>query len=164
LIFEEEIAVRKFIIPIGALFLFGFFGLFAFHIEAQKAEQDAVRIPLDNYIKGHETGNAEFMRRAFHTEGKLVFIRDGKFATRTFDEYIGGMSGKPAADESKRKRRIESVDIAGNAASAKIILDYPTTRFTDYMSLLKIGGEWKIVNKTFYAEPKPAQETEKKSE
>ena len=156
--------MRKFTIPFAALLLFGFFGLFAFHIEAQKAEQDAVRVPLENYIKGHETGNSEFMRKAFHTEGKLVFMRDGKFATRTFEEYIGGMSGKPAADETKRKRRIESVDIAGNAASAKIILDYPTTKFTDYMSLLKIDGEWKIVNKTFYAESKPALETEKKGE
>ncbi|HEX8636521.1 MAG TPA: nuclear transport factor 2 family protein [Pyrinomonadaceae bacterium] len=59
---------------------------------------------------------------------------------------------------------MESVDITGNAASAKIILDYPTVRFTDYMSLLKIDGEWKIVNKTFYAEPKAARASEKNSE
>lgn len=37
----------------------------------------------------------------------------------------------------------------------KIVLDYPTVTFTDYMSLLKVGNEWKIVNKVFYAEPKP---------
>lgn len=145
-------------------FLLMFFGLFAWHIEAQKAENDAVRVPLENYIKGHEPGNAEFMRKSFHTEGNLVFVRDGKFATRTFEEYIGGMSEKPAADEKKRERRIESVDIAGNAAVAKIILDYPNVRFTDYMSLLKIDGEWKIVNKTFYAEPKPARANEKSNE
>lgn len=145
-------------------FYSGFSGFSLFHIEAQKAEQEAVRIPLENYIKGHETGNPEFMRKAFYTESKLVFMRDGKFATRTFDEYIGGMSRKPAADESKRQRRIESVDIAGNAASAKIILDYPTTKFTDYMALLKIDGEWEIVNKTFYVEPKQSPEGEKKSE
>lgn len=30
----------------------------------------------------------------------------------------------------------------------------PTVTFTDYMSLLKVGDEWKIVNKVFYAEPK----------
>jgi len=27
-------------------------------------------------------------------------------------------------------------------------------RFVDYLSLLKIGDEWKIINKTFYAQPK----------
>lgn len=118
-------------------------------------ETAAARVPLENYLKGHATGNAEYMRRAFHTEGNLIFIRDGKYSTRTFDEYIAGMkSGKPAADEDKRKRWIESVDVAGNAAVGKIILDYPAVRFVDYMTLLKIDGEWKIVNKSFYAEPK----------
>lgn len=153
--------MKKTLILVGALSLFGFLGLFAWHIEAQQAEMDAVKIPLNNYLKGHETGSAEFMKKAFHTEGKLVFIRDGKFTTRTFEEYIAGMSGKPAADESKRKRSIESVEVTGNAAVAKIVLDYPTVKFTDYMSLLKIDGEWKIINKSFYAEPKAVQETKK---
>jgi len=33
-------------------------------------------------------------------------------------------------------------------------LDYPAVKFTDYMTLLKIDGEWKIINKTFYADAK----------
>lgn len=78
----------------------------------------------------------------------------GQFAQRTSAEYIAGASGKPAADEAARKRSIESIDISGNAAIAKVVLDYPQVRFTDYMSLLKVGDEWKIVNKTFYAQPK----------
>lgn len=119
-----------------------------------KAEIEAARIPLENYLKGHATGNPEFMRKAFHTEGKLIFIRDGKYTTRTFEEYIAGMSGKPAEDEAKRKRWIESVEVSGNAAVGKIILDYPTVKFVDYMSMLKIDGEWKIINKSFHAEPK----------
>ncbi|HLM56224.1 MAG TPA: nuclear transport factor 2 family protein [Pyrinomonadaceae bacterium] len=61
---------------------------------------------------------------------------------------------RPAADEAQRKRSVESADITGNAAVAKLALDYPEVRFTDYMTLLKIEGEWKIVNKAFYAEPK----------
>lgn len=123
-------------------------------VAAQTPDKDAVRVPLENYLKGHATGDGEYMRKAFHTEGNLIFIREGKFTTRSFADYIAGFTGKPAADEAQRKRSIESIDIAGNAASAKIILDYPATRFVDYMSLLKIDGEWKIVTKIFYAEPK----------
>lgn len=117
-------------------------------------EDAAVRLPLENYLKAHATGNGDFHKQAFHTEGNLIFIRDGKYTTRSFAEYIAGSSGKPAADEDKRKRWIESIDVAGNAAMAKIVLDYPTARLTDYMSLLKINGEWKIVNKIFTSEPK----------
>ena len=120
------------------------------------AEAAAARVPLENYLRGHATGDPEFMRKAFHTEGSLIFIREGKYTTRSFADYVAGMTGKPAPDEDKRKRWIESVDVAGNAAVGKIVLDYPSGRFVDYMTLLKIGGEWKIVNKSFHFEPKAA--------
>lgn len=138
--------------------------LFAFALTAaaQTSEKDAVRVPLENYIKGHATGDPEFFKKAFYAEGNLIFIRDGKYSTRSFAEYIAGASGgKPVADEAKRKRWIESIDVVGNAAAAKIVLDYPTVKLTDYMSLLKINGEWKIVNKIFTSEPKAPSEAKK---
>jgi putative lumazine-binding protein len=58
---------------------------------------------------------------------------------------------KRGGDASELSRALTS---PGNAASAKIVLDYPQVKFTDYMSLLKIDGEWKIINKTFDAQPK----------
>jgi hypothetical protein len=128
---------------------------------AQASDKDAVMIPLENYLKGHATGDGEYMKKAFHTEGNLIFMRDGKYTTRSFTDYIAGFTGKPAADEDKRKRRIGAVEVVGNAAIATIVLDYPTVKFTDYMTLLKINGEWKIVNKSFYAEPKPTVELKK---
>jgi hypothetical protein len=121
---------------------------------AQNGEEAAVRRALDNYIQGHATGQGEFFRKVFHPESKLFAVRDGKYWQLTSEEYIIRAAGKPAADEAQRKRRIASVDITGNAAVAKIVLDYPQVKFTDYMSLLKIDGQWWIVNKTFYSEPK----------
>jgi len=125
---------------------------------AQDSEKGSVRVPLENYLKGHATGDGEYMRKAFHTEGQMMFVRDGKYTTRSFADYIAGFTGKPPADEAKRKRSIESIDVAGNAAVGKIILDYPSVRFVDFMTLLKINGEWKIVNKSFYSEPKQQAE------
>lgn len=125
-----------------------------------QSEAALARIPLENYIKAHATGDPEYARKAFHTEGNMIWIRDGKYSSETFDAFIKrAFTGKPAADEEKRKdgRKIEAVDITGNAAVARIVLDYPAVKFVDYMTLLKIDGEWKIVNKSFYAEPKKAQ-------
>ena len=130
--------------------------MFASASVAQTDDKAAVRATLENYLKAHATGDGEYHKKAFHTEGQLIFIRDGKYTTRSFPEYIAGSSGKPAADEANRKRWIESIDVTGNAAIGKIILDYPNARLTDYMSLLKINGEWKIVNKIFTSEPKTA--------
>lgn len=145
--------MKRFILPAIILFTAATL-IYSGSVLAENAEKEAARVPLENYLKGHETGDPEFMKKAFHSEGKLMFIRDGKYTTVDFPTYIGRMGGTPAADESARKRWIESVDISGNAAVGKIVLDYPNVRFVDYMSLLKIDGEWKIVNKTFYAEPK----------
>ena len=112
------------------------------------------RVPLENYIQGHATGNGDFMRKAFHPDAKIMAFRDGKLTNLTAEEFASRFNGKPAPDEAQRKRRIEHVELTGNAGVGKIVLDYPTVTYTDYMSLLKIGDEWKIVNKVFYAEPK----------
>lgn len=122
---------------------------------AQDADEAAIRETIQHYFQGHATGNGDYFRKAFHTDAKLFFIRDGKLTQWTSEEYISRAGGKPAADEAQRKRRIDSIDISGNAAIVKITLDYPKVVFTDYMSMLKIDGQWKIINKTFYANPRP---------
>jgi len=118
------------------------------------AEDAAVRAAIEHYFQGHATGQGAEFRKVFHPESKLFFIRDGKFATRTSEDYINGAPGKPAEDEAQRKRTIEWIDVTGDTAVAKLTLAYPAVTFTDYMALLKIDGEWKIVNKIFYADRK----------
>ena len=139
--------------------LFGVLGFLTISFRAATAQSDSAsaRVPLENYIQGHATGNGDFMRKAFHPDAKVMAFRDGKLTNMTAEEFASRFNGKPAADEAQRKRRIESVEITGNAGVGKIVLDYPTVTFTDYMSLLKVGDEWKIVNKVFYAEPKAKQ-------
>jgi hypothetical protein len=121
---------------------------------ASAAEEAAVRVPLDAYLRGHATGDSSAFRRAFWSEAKLWFVRDGRLASRTADEYIGAASGRPAADEAQRKRRVVSIHVTGNAATAVVELDYPATHFIDYMTLLKVGDEWRIINKSFHATPR----------
>ena len=126
---------------------------------ADQTEEAGVRAAIEHYFRGHATGDGAHFRRVFHPDSKLFFIRDGQLAQRTSEEFIAGSKGTPAPDEARRKRRIDFIDITGNAAVAKLTLDYPDVTFTDYMSLVKVGSEWKIVNKTFYADRtgKPAR-------
>ena len=121
---------------------------------AAGAEDAAVRKTLGLYFQGHATGDGEYFRKAFHPEAKLFAIREGKFWQLPSADYIARATGKPAPDEASRKRTVESVDVTGNVAVAKLVLDYPDARLTDYMTLLKVDGEWKIINKAFQAEPK----------
>lgn len=119
-----------------------------------QSDEAAARVPLENYLKGHATGDGAFMRLAFHPDAKICATTKGTWTCRTAEEFAGFFRGTPAPDEAQRKRTIESITLTGDVGVAKIILDYPTVKFTDYMSLARINGEWKIYNKVYFAEPK----------
>jgi hypothetical protein len=121
---------------------------------AQEKDEAGARAAVDHYLAGHAAGSPDEFRAAFHPKAMLYWNRDGAFAERTSADYIAGASGKPAPDEAQRRRAIESLDVTGNAAMAKVVLDYPSVKFTDYLSLVKTGGEWRIVNKIFNVERK----------
>ena len=120
------------------------------------AEQSAVRIPLENYIKAHATGDGSNLDKSFYPEARIQGIKpdDGKLISFKFEDYVKSFPGKPASDEASRKRRIETIEITKNAAIAKLVFDYPSVKITDYLLLLKIDGDWKIVNKIAQADPK----------
>src|SRR5262245_65509 len=107
-------------------------------LHAASEAEAAARVPLDHYINAHATGNPEFIRKAFFPDAKIMAFRDGKLLNLSVEEFASRFSGKPAADEAQRKRRIESLTITGNAGVARIVLDYPETTMIDYMSLLKV--------------------------
>jgi hypothetical protein len=136
------------VLPVAALALTAFVGL------QQDDEEPAIRDALQFYLDGHATGDSEIMAKAFDPSARLQYIRDGQVTLRTLEGFLGGMSGQPAADESQRKRQITMVDYEGTVAVARIELDYPQVLFTDYMQLLKTGGEWKIVNKIYHIQRK----------
>jgi len=121
---------------------------------APDPEEAAIRVALEHYLAGHATGDGAHHRAAFHKVANLYFVRGDTVATRTGADYIAGSPGKPAPDEAQRRRRILAIDRTGDAAVAKIELDYPDAVLTDYMALLKTGGEWRIVNKIFTTAPK----------
>lgn len=120
---------------------------------AQQTEEQAVRAAVNQYFRGHATGIADEMRKAFLPTAHIEGNRDGKFVSWTAEEYSSRFSGKPAADEASRKRTIDSVDIAGTAAMVKATLVHGATTFTDYFVLLKVNGEWKIANKVYSSRP-----------
>lgn len=126
-------------------------------LTSERGDEVEVRAALHYYLAGLATGNGEHFRRVFHPDARLYSVRDGRLTQRTVAEYVAGAPGRPAADEAKRRRWLERLSVAGSAATAEIVLDYPDTRVIDYVSLLRVDGEWKIISKTFHAEPKPAR-------
>ncbi len=122
---------------------------------APEKADPAVLAPLQSYLEGHRIGSREAFERAFHPQAELFGIRNGQVFRETAAAYaVRAGTGRASADEAQRKRWIESVDVVGGAGVAKIVLDYPTVRYTDYMFLLQVDGRWVIVNKTFMGQAK----------
>lgn len=117
-------------------------------------DEAAVRAALQHYLNGHASGDPEEFRKAFHPDARMTFVRDGKVVITPISEYIARASGKPAADEALRKRRIIHVEVTGTAAVGRIELDYPSALLVDYMTLLKDNGRWVIIAKSFNSAPK----------
>ena len=115
-------------------------------------EEQAVRVPLEHYMQGHATNNPEFMRKAFMPTAHIESVREGPLTSWTLDTYCQRFKGTPAVDEAARRRSIDTIDIGGTAASAKITLVHGNITFIDYFVLLKTEQGWKIANKAFHAQ------------
>lgn len=120
------------------------------------AAEDAAgaRVPLEAYLKAQATGDGQLIRDAFWPEGHLVFIREGKISTLSVEEFAARFTGKPSPTAAQTKRTIERVEVAGDAGVAVLTLDGPTHRITDFITLLKRDGAWRIIHKSFHAQPK----------
>jgi putative lumazine-binding protein len=121
---------------------------------ADEGEQAGVRAAINHYFQGHATGDAAHFRLAFLPTAHIEGNRQGKFTSWTLEEYCALFKGKPAADEDKRVRTIDLVDVSGDSALAKATLDHGGTVFTDYFVLLKVNDEWKIANKVYHGRKK----------
>ncbi len=77
------------------------------HTPAHTRDDEAgVRQAIQHYFDGHATGDSVVMRRAFHPDARVMFIRNGTFTTRTLPEFLAGFTGEPAANEDRRRRTI----------------------------------------------------------
>ena len=126
-------------------------------LSARWADESAIRQTIQYYFDGGKNRDSLTLRKAFHPEARMLFAREGKLVVVPIGEYItrvGSEQLKPGEVDST-ERKLVSVDVAGDAAVAKIALRRPDAHLTDYMSLLKVDGRWLIVNKIFARDTRP---------
>ena len=110
-------------------------------------EKKAIEQTLQYYFDGGE----ENLKKAFHPDATLKYIRDGQHNVIPIDEFIKRVSARPVPE---RKTWVESIDYTGTAGFARLVVEYDDFAFVDYMALLKVEGSWKIVTKLSYRRAK----------
>ena len=115
-------------------------------------EHDAIGKVVQQYIDGAESGRGDDMKPAFHKDATIFgYAGDDLFAGPIQQLFAWNDENGPAAE---LEARIATIDVVGTAATVRLELDNWTgSRFTDLFTLLKVDGEWKIMNKVFHLHP-----------
>lgn len=117
--------------------------------EQQVAAEVAITKVIEQYIAGARTGKGDDMKPAFHEDATIFgYIGAELFAGPIKELFAWNDGNGPAA---KLKARIASIDVVGTVATVRLeIDDWTGHQFTDLFTLLKVDGEWKIMNKVFH--------------
>lgn len=121
-------------------------------VMAQSSDREAVDQVMRKFMRAYITADNAMAKEVFRKDGVMIgysVARGSDLLTRTGEQFAQGFDGKPAADEAKRKRSYEIVDVAENLAAARVMLDYPGWKGVDYVVLLKTDGKWMIMSKSW---------------
>ena len=112
---------------------------------------------LQYYLKGGSSEPSEAtLRRVFHPSTVLKGVSDGSLVEldgEAFLKSVGAHEGDAAAD-GVEYNKILRIDKAGkDVAAATVMVAAGGQVYMDHLSLLKLGGRWMIVHKTFAGIP-----------
>ncbi len=92
------------------------------------------------------------MKPAFHKDATIFGYAGADLFAGPIQQLFAWNDGNGPA--TGLKARIASIDLIDTIATVRLELDNWTGhRYTDLFTLLKVDGEWKIMNKVFHLHP-----------
>lgn len=117
----------------------------------ESADKEHIDLVVRNYVEGMVFADETLLRQAFHPSCRIIGHYHKELEWLSLDDFISAIKSEgPAAKDTKPFWDVISVDVTGDAAAVKLLDDYIGMRFTDYLSLLKIDHQWRIINKLYY--------------
>ncbi len=121
---------------------------------AAAGDAAAVREVVEAYLRGLRLNDVESLKRAFWPDARLFFVdRDGHLGQLTQARWYEGFAASAGREEAV-ELRIASVTVTRDIASVTVVEEYPRSRYTDFLSLVKFGSGWRIVSKVSTSEPR----------
>lgn len=113
------------------------------------SDYEAVINVVSKYTQACKEGKSDIMKPAF-TENALMYgYLNGQLFNGSIEALYGAVDQFGAAPEAQT--RIDVLSIEGTAATVRVVLEnWHGIAFTDFHSLVKIDGEWKIIAKVFH--------------
>jgi hypothetical protein len=116
------------------------------------SEYDAIAETVQIYIDAGRSGRGDDMKKAFYPDATIFGYAGGELFAGPIQKLFDWNNQNGPATELQG--RIVSIDIIETVAMVRLELDnWRDRRFTDLFTLLKVDGEWKIMNKAFHLHP-----------
>ena len=110
----------------------------------------AITMAINNYFNGYLKAEPETLAKGFYSEARLFSTENTNLERTEMSDWLKSLHERQAkGDVRQADVQILGIDFTGDAAIAKTRLIFPKFSFTDYLSLLCIGGNWLIVNKIY---------------
>jgi len=113
---------------------------------SQASEYKQIEASINAYFDGMVNHNSKSFPIAFHENATMKWIGEGYSevnAITALSQYVD------SNEAVKTKTKILAISLDGDVANAQLELEYDTFYFVDYMQMMKISGEWKIVSKAY---------------
>lgn len=115
-------------------------------------ERTAIERTIQDYFDALYDGDADKLARVFLPTSALTFEQDGKTQVLPLADWLKAVRerGSPRSKGLARDDAILLLDQSGpTTAFVKVKCQIPPRYFTDYLSLLKIDGQWRVAQKVF---------------
>lgn len=120
--------------------------------EAVKTDDSkAILAVIDTYIEGLRTGRVDLLKKCFHKDATMYgYSIENKITEGSVQHLYDIIEKQGALAKVTSKNSI----LHQTSNTASVLADLKTTaaheNSTDYLSLMKINGEWKIISKVYH--------------
>lgn len=111
----------------------------------EKVDISKITETIDMYFEGWMTGDTTLLGTAMHRTCQLKNIKDDDVIIFDRATYLGFFKPRPRRQNAGGK--IVSINVTDDIAAAKCEIHTADRLFTDYFNMMKVGGQWYIVDK-----------------
>ncbi len=120
------------------------------NVTKEANDYKAITETIQHYINGARSGKGDEMKPAFHSDATIFGYVGTDLMAGPIKNLLDWNDNNGPAQELET--HLANIDLIDTIATVRLELDNWTgLRFTDLFTLLKVDGQWKIMNKVFHA-------------
>lgn len=106
-----------------------------------------------NYFDLLYFADADLIEKCFFSEATVNSVEQGRLVSIDMEGFAARISSRPSPSsiEEHREDTLKSIEIESpSTAMVKVEVNILGDRYHDYLTLMKQGGDWKIITKVFH--------------